>query len=249
MRAWLRSVPGRIAEALFGAAVVAVAGWLLGVFDAAVPLWVLAGTVLFLAPSAFAIGRVFGRAAPENLELYFAEHIREALETLQKALAGEIPGVTFRGWIERGVLHPARHWLAQRPGEDVRLMIIEPDDAEKEFRLEHEAGHSVEAREKFRLEIAGSFAGFAYASGNTQWSNDVSSDSRWSPHPHARPGREYGSLVSVPIRVGERTVGVLNVLSTYTGAFGPGERAYIELLGSLVNVAYSLVGSDYGEDE
>ena len=74
------------------------------------------------------------------------------------------------------------------------------------------------------------------------------SDERWTSHPQARPGREYGSLASVPIRLGDEIVGVLNVLSTYPGAFGPGERAYIEVLGSLVNVAYSLAPEN-GENE
>lgn len=241
MRGWLRTLPGRIAEGLLVALVLAGGGWLLGILDAAVPLWVLAVGVAVLVPLSFAVGRMFGRAAPENLELYYAEHVREVLETLQKAIVGGIPGVTVRDYVERGILAPARHWLTQRPGEDVRLSIIVPDEQEKEFRLEYEAGHSVEARRKFGLEIAGSFAGFAYSSGETQWTNDVERDERWTPHPRARPERGYGSLASVPIRAGDEVVGVFNVLSTYKGAFGPGELAYIEVLGSLINVAYSLM--------
>lgn len=196
-----------------------------------------------------ALGFLWGRIGGRRQQLYpaYAEHIREALETFQKALAGDIPGVGTDEYVENGILAPARHWLRQAPDEDVRLMVLglrEPD--RREFRLVWESGHSLEARQKFRLEVGGSFVGHAYESGQTQWTNDVESDPRWRPHPRARPERAYGSLVAVPLRAGNDIIGVLSVLSTVKGAFTPGDLKYVEILGSLINVVWGVV--DTGDE-
>ncbi len=62
-----------------------------------------------------------------------------------------------------------------------------------------------------------------------------------APHPRARPSRSYGSLVSVPIKKANgESVGVFNVISTKKRAFSPSELEYIELLGSLVNFAWTM---------
>ncbi len=245
MTKWLTSLPARIAEFLLGTAILAYGGVVLG----DMPVW----SAVILALAAGIIGYTIGtlRSGRQRLYPFYAEHIREALEALQKILAGEIPGVNRDDLIEKGILGPARHWLRKGHGEDVRLMVIAPTGPEKkEFRLIWESGHSLEAREKFTLDVAGSFAGFAYTSGETQWSNDVQNDNRWRPHPKARKSREYGSLVSVPIRQGSEVVGVLSVVSRYKGAFSPGDLKYIEVLGSLINVVGGFADSDEaGEDE
>lgn len=217
--------------------VTAVSGWLLGRLNTKVPLWLVAlAAGLAIIATMLLTGRA--NAGKARLYAYYAEHLRECLETFQKVLAGAIPGVNVADYIERGVLGPARQWLARRRDEDVRLSIIVP--AGESFKMLFEAGHSLEARENFHLPLEGSFAGRAFVSGKTEWSNDVEKDSRWSRHPQARAHRRYGSLVSTPVRSGAETVGVLNVLSTRTKAFRPADLAYIELLAGLVNVVWSL---------
>ena len=128
------------------------------------------------------------------------------------------------------------------------MSVIHPRlDAPAEFEMLLEAGHSLDARQNFSLPVAGSFAGHALQSGVTQWTNDVDKDPRWTRHPHARENRSYGSLVSVPInRADGQPVGVFNVISSGKGAFSPVELGYIELLGSLVNFAWTM-DSEYGD--
>ena len=218
-------------------------GALTGVLDASVPLW-LSALALLLAPVAFVLGR-FSRAG-ESLEPFYVFHIQEVLDTLQKVIAGEVPGVSVSDFIERGILAPARQWLAEGD-EDIRISILVPRGGK--FSMELEAGHSVEARQRFQLDVHGSFAGFALASGEMEWTNDVETDTRWRPHPKARPGREYGSLASVPIRVGDTSVAVLNVLSTEQHAFQPSELMYIDTLGSIINVVWSLAAAEEGSQE
>jgi GAF domain len=233
---WLKSLPGAIATYLVITLIVSVGTGLLGI---KLPLWAAIVAVAMIAPVAFASGRLSARG--RDLRDYYAEHVRETLETLQKAIAGGIPGVSYQDFIERGILEPARHWLRQAPHEDVRLSVLVPDDADRDFSMLFAAGHTIEARQKFRLEIAGSFAGLAYKRGATQRTGDVDSDDRWHQHPHAH--RPYGSLISVPIKVNDEVVGVFNVLSTIKHAFSPGDLSYIELLGGVVNLAWSLAAS------
>lgn len=234
---WLTSLPAKIAEAVV---VTLVVGWLLagGLLEAAVPLWALLIAAAAGALAGAAVGAA--RTARRTLYPYYAEHVRECLNTLRRAVSGEIPGVTIDDFVERGILAPACKWLTRAPDDQVRMTVVSPGTAVTgEFELVWESGHSVEARAKFSLPVSGSFAGIAYAREETQWSNDVERDPRWSKHPRARPGREYGSLVSVPLRSGTAVVGVLNVVSGRRRAFTPADLNYIELLGALVSLAWS----------
>lgn len=77
----------------------------------------------------------------------------------------------------------------------------------------------------------------------------MDNDDRWRPHPKARPGRQYGSLVSIPVRRGDEVVGVLNVISTHKNAFTQGDLNYIELLAALINLAHSLSADAGRADE
>lgn len=241
---FLKKVGVELAVSLIVLGILAFGSVLLG----DMPVWGALAVAVVVGVVGYVIGTV--RSGIKKLYPVYAEHIRDALESLQKVLAGEIAGVNIDEFVERGILGPARYWLRHGPSEDVRLMVVQPNEKDSEqFELLWEAGHSLEAREKFELKIAGSFAGFAYTSGELQWTNDVTNDSRWTPHPKARPSRAYGSLVSVPIRHGNEVVGVLNALSTSKDAFTPGDLKYLEVLASLINVAWGLADEDEsGED-
>lgn len=80
----------------------------------------------------------------------------------------------------------------------------------------------------------------AFQTGDLQWTNDVDGDSRWTRHPKADPTRSYNSLASMPIVVSDEVVAILNVLSTRGGAFLKGDLTYIELLGTLLGLTWTL---------
>jgi len=223
-----------------------------GVLDASIPLWTLIVAaivaVAITLPIAFAAGR--DAEAGESLEPFYVDHVREVLETLQKIVAGDIHGVGAATFIERGILAPARQWLAvptRKGEEEIRLAVLVPDG--ERFSMWLEAGHSLEARQKFDLPTTGSFAGHVLASGEMQWANDVEADPRWERHPRARPGREYGSLACAPVRVGDEIVAILSILSTEKHAFFPSELMYIDVLGSIIGVAWSLAMPDDDSSE
>lgn len=264
MRRWVKSLPEKVADSIvvpaLAVVVIAGVGVALGLLDEDVPVWAALVTVVAVAAAALAIGRRAGGDTEELEELvallhlqvdlhqYYADHLYEVLETLQKVITESIPGVTFAEFVERGMLEPARQYLTQAPGEDVRLSVQVPDGQNQNFVMEFSAGHSLESSRDFRLPIAGSFGGHALSSKAIQWTDDVDADPRWSKHSKVRSGRDYGSLVSVPISVRDQVIGVLNVISTYKQAFSPADRTYIELLGSILSVAWSLVDEEEQDD-
>jgi hypothetical protein len=178
----------------------------------------------------------------------YVEHVRDALRELRKIVAKELPSVSLRDFIEIGIFQPA-HALLQRDHRDaargdVRLSILGVDG--DDFVMSDDSGllpahgHRTESRQGFRLPIKESFAGVAYNTGQVQSSNDLAHDERFKRHPKATSGRDYESLVSVPLWRSGQIDGVLNVLATRKDAFSTVDRTYITLLASVIDVARSL---------
>lgn len=216
--------------------IVALAAWIASAFDAPIALWIVvlvAVTATFLG---IGIGRVmrFG----EDLLGYQADLIGEATLGLREIVAGHLD-VSFDDFIERGVLAPARFGLSVVRGEEIRLSVLTFDDSTQTFQMLYESGHSLGRKDNFSLPKT-SLAGHALESGDLQWTNNVSDDKRWKPHPLASDNRRYRSLASMPIIVGGSAVAVLNVVSSRKGAFLTGDLTYVELLGGFIGLAWAL---------
>jgi GAF domain len=179
----------------------------------------------------------------EEVELgaIFSRHIYDILDTLQKILAGTIPQVNIATFVEQGMLQPARDFLMQRPEEDVRLSVLVPDNSN--WRMVLAAGYRLESKQRFSLPIVGSFSRHAYETGEIQWSFDLRSDPRFTPHPQAT--REYHSIISIPLRHGDDTVGVFNADSTLRSAFSLADFIYVSLLGAIISVVSKLGALDH----
>ena len=181
----------------------------------------------------------------------YTVHVRDALADVRRVLAHELPSFSLKDFVETGIFEPA-HVLLQRDHAgasrgDVRFSVLHPSENGDDFvmaqgdELFPAHGHRAESREKFRLPIKGSFAGVAFHSEKVQVSNHLSADDRYTRHPRAQSGREYESMVSVPLwRAGE-VDGVLNVIATRQDAFSAVDRTYITLLASVIDVARTIV--------
>jgi GAF domain-containing protein len=152
--------------------------------------------------------------------------------------------MSLRDYVEKGIFEPA-HRLLTRDGNrgDVRFSVLQTDG--RDFVMARgdvlfpALGHSLEARQQFRLAIDDAFAGVAYRTATVQRSGDVAADHRFKPHPQARPERSYRSIVSVPLRApgGAEIDGVFNVIATEPQAFSAVDRTYAALLGAVIDVA------------
>ena len=105
------------------------------------------------------------QARSRELDAYqtFSEHLREAMADLRMAISGELPSFSVGDFIEKGLFEPAQR-LLMRDGSrgDVRFSTLHTDgddfvmcDDDGPFPA---LGHSLEARQNFRLPVAGSFS-------------------------------------------------------------------------------------------
>jgi GAF domain-containing protein len=212
------------------------------------PIWVFAiavGVPLTLAAMAGLRGRqpasvaasYIGELERQNaLYGYYASFLWEVMQTLQKAIRGDIPGVTIDELVEQGILAPARELLRQAPGEDVRLSVLVPEG--QDFVMRWAAGHRLASKQNFRMRIGDSFSRFAYTSGEIVYSEDVDVDPRFRPHPRAE--RPYRSIISLPIRSGEDVVAAFNVVSTLPFAFTLADFIFVALAGAVIDVSLAL---------
>ena len=208
-------------------------------------LEIVAGVALLVA------GVIIGwKRAPvgvdPNAERY-AEQASGALGTLQKVMLGTIAPVSIRDFVQEGLFEPAHAILANDIRGDVRFSVLVPDG--EEFVMRHALGHDVESRREFRLQIHKSFAGLAFNEREIKWSDDTKSDSRFTPHPKARPGREYESIVAAPLWEGNDVFGVLVVVAEKGSAFTRADRIYIQELAAIMDVARAVGAMRRSADE
>ena len=220
-------------------------------FGGRIPVWVAAvvagvGLSLGLALARHAQARAASlrdEAAElrEHTRIYdtYAEHIRDALADLRKGLAGELPALSLRDFVEGGLFEPAQRLLTRGGNRgEVRFSVLHVD--REDFVMANAdglfpaLGHSPEGRQRFRLPIDESFSMHAFRQRRVFASGKLSEDERFRPHPDAR--RPYESIVSVPIWMDGDVDGVFNVVATKAHACSAIDRTYIILLGSVLDV-------------
>jgi hypothetical protein len=199
--------------------------------------WLAIGVGVFLLLLTFWAGRRMAPTrVPWDVERY-SEHTADALDTLQKAIHGTIPAISLGDFVQEGIFEPAHNILTRGKRGDVRLSLLAPTDDGDEFEMLHALGHDMGSRRQLRLKIVGSFAGLALTHGGVYYSNDTDEDDRFAPHPLARSGREYRSIVAVACHEGNENEAVLVVVATEPNAFSAADRAYIQNLAGIIDVA------------
>ncbi len=128
----------------------------------------------------------------------------------------------------------------------MRFSVLHEEDGELVMATGDELfpalGHSLEGRQRFRLPVDESFGGLAYRTGRVHASDDLRDDDRFRRHPRARRGRDYRSIVSIPLRAADGVDAVLNVIATAPRAFTRVDRTYLTLLAAVVDVARTAAG-------
>jgi GAF domain-containing protein len=239
-----RDVGRAIAIDLTKAGVYFVGGTLLAAFallvwrGGSVPAWsALLAVVLVLAVGLGVRARSVGYAAALVRHEEYAAHVAEALDALQRIVSGEI-AVAVPHYIEAGVLGPARDLIVDKPAEDVRLSVLLPRADGERWRMPWAVGHSLTGAAKYEERIVDTVSRHAYESGEAQHWPDTSTDSGFRQNPMA--SYVTRSMISVPIRRADRTVGVFNVVSSEPNAFDRAEETYLASLGAVIAVAIGL---------
>ncbi len=173
------------------------------------------------------------KAAVGRVE-YEKRVLTEALESVQYALGTE-EFWDINALVERGVLGLALGLLVRSAEEDVRLAVLVPaDDPPVHFKMRWAAGHRPESVQNYMFEIDKTLAGIAFSRGEYVDRPTVTSDDDFVENPKAT--RPFASLVAVPLRIEERIVGVLSVVSTVETAFTQADVSFIKAIGALLDV-------------
>jgi two-component system, NarL family, sensor kinase len=122
------------------------------------------------------------------------------------------------------LLPEACRLIAEAFGYDlVGINLLDPLDAQ---RLYQAAAHPPERLlpRAFRVPLGRGLTGWVARHGRPRLSNDVRHEPLYVPG----PGRQTRSELDVPLKVGERTIGVLNVESERPDAFAEEDIPYLE---------------------
>jgi hypothetical protein len=233
------------AAVLLGALVVAliVAGW-------SVPAWTLVAMAFIAVALVYVTRRVTGReahelrpkleAAENRLDRHdsYGSNLCSVLDTFQRVNTRDIKGLTMGGFIERGILIPARD-VMQENGHpsDLRMSVLLV--SEGHFSMMWVSGHRVESQNKYRVPIDQTISKVAYEKKTIQiWKNAPEEERGFVRNPKATRG--FKSMVSIPILMGDRTHGVFNVLTDRQDAFDPADINYLTSLGSIIQLAFGM---------
>lgn len=166
----------------------------------------------------------------------YSRHVAQALDALQRVVSQDIT-VSMDRYIEQAILEPARDLLMEKAAENVRLSVLLPKataDSGTWF-MPWAAGHSLTGKSKYAERIADTLSRRAYESGTPQYWPDVTADSSFTPNPEA--SAPIRTMISLPVRYGDRVLGVFNVVSSEPDALDPAEETYIKSLGAVLSLA------------
>lgn len=215
-----------------------------------VPAWTLAAMALVAIGLMYLTRLVVGREARElrpqlrlandKLDRHdsYGSNLCSVLDTFQKINAKDIENMTMRRFIERGILIPARD-VMQENGHpsDLRMSVLLV--AEGHFSMVWASGHSVESQTKYRVPIDKTISKVAYEKKSIQiWRNAPDEERGFVKNPKAKRG--FKSMVSIPILMGEKTLGVFNTVTDREDAFDPADVNYLTSLGSIIQLAFGM---------
>jgi hypothetical protein len=215
-----------------------------------VPTWTLAVMMFAALVLVYVTRRVAGResrelrpkleSAEDKLDRHdsYGSNLCSVLDTFQKINANDIKGITMRGFIERGILIPARD-VMQENGHpsDLRMSVLLV--ADDHFSMVWASGHNIESQTKYKVPIEKTISKVAYEKKVIQvWKNAPEEERGFVKNPKAKRG--FRSMVSIPILMGDDTHGVFNILTEREDAFDPADINYLTSLGSIIQLAFGM---------
>lgn len=219
-----------------------------------VPAWTLILALVAAVVLMYVTKRVAGREAAElrprlkvaerQLDRHdsYGTNIDSIMDNFQRVLAGDIAGVTVPDFIERGILTAGRDVMQENGhATDLRMSVmLAHDDC---FTMWKASGHNLQSQQKYKQPVQKTVSRIAYEKKVPQVWKDVTTEERgFEENPHAT--RKFKSMVSIPLSVGDRSVGVFNVVTAQADAFDVADVNYLTSLGAVVQTAVGVAVKD-----
>lgn len=219
-----------------------------------VPAWTLVLMMIFGVGLTYVAKRAAGReadelrprldAAEDKLDRHdsYGTNICSIMDNFQRVLAGDIRGVTVPGFIERGILTAGRDVMQENGhASDLRMSVLVARDGD--FTMGWASGHNLQSQKKYRQPIDKTVSKIAYEKKVMQVWKDITVEERgFEENPHAT--RKFKSMVSIPILIGDRAVGVFNVVTERVDAFDIADVNYLTSLGAVIQTAVGVAVKD-----
>ena len=135
--------------------------------------------------------------------------------------------------LEERILRYSREVLQYRHFE---VLVLDRKSNRLELLLEEGLSRKDEPRELFARTEGNGICGYVAATGRSYICPDVQKDPRYVP---GLPGAR--SSLTVPLRLHDTVVGVMNVESDRSGAFGEEDRQFAEIFGNYVALALNIL--------
>jgi hypothetical protein len=219
-----------------------------------VPVWTLLLALIFGIGLTYVTKRVVGReanelrprldAAEDKLDRHdsYGTNICSIMDNFQRVLAGDIRGVTVSEFIERGILTAGRDVMQENGhASDLRMSVLVARD--ENFTMGWASGHNIQSQKKYQQPIDRTVSKIAYEKKVMQVWKDIAVEERgFEENPHAT--RKFKSMVSIPILIGDRAVGVFNVVTERVDAFDVADVNYLTSLGAVIQTAMGVAVKD-----
>jgi len=155
--------------------------------------------------------------------------------------------VSVAGFIERGILHAGRDVMQENGhAADLRMSVLLADGSD--FTMWKASGHNLQSQQKYRQPIDKTVSKIAYEKKILQTWKDVTEEERgFNQNPHAT--RKFRAMVSIPILIGDRAVGVFNIVTERFDAFDAADVNYLTSLGAVVQTAVGVAVKDAKREE
>jgi HD-GYP domain-containing protein (c-di-GMP phosphodiesterase class II) len=160
----------------------------------------------------------------------------EILETMEEM--GRLLNSTLdEREVRRRAMEAATRLMHSEAGS---LLLIDPDT--KELFFEVALGEKGEKVSEIRLKPGEGIAGWVAETGEAQIVNDVHSDPRFFKRADDRSGFVTQNMICVPVRLREKTIGVLQAINKKKGKFTRADLEGLKALSSQVAIAIENAG-------
>jgi putative methionine-R-sulfoxide reductase with GAF domain len=224
-----------------------------------VPAWTLILAMMLAVGLMYITKLVAGReanelrprldAAEDKLDRHdsYGTNICSIMDNFQRVLAGDIRGVTVPEFIERGILTAGRDVMQENGhAPDLRMSVLLAKDGN--FTMGWASGHDIQSQKKYRQPIEKTVSRIAYEKKVMQVWKDVAAEERsFEENPHAT--RKFKSMASIPILIGDHSVGVFNVVTEQVDAFDVADVNYLTSLGAVIQTAVGVAVKDVKESQ
>src|SRR5450631_996607 len=124
-----------------------------------------------------------------------------------------------------------------------RWSMLMVDDKTQELYYPIAAGENAASLKHLRIPKGEGIAGYVATSGTTLIVPDVSLDEQWSAYVKAYPELNIQSLACIPIRSGDRTLGVIQLFNSKLDMMSEYSQSFIRMLCDYAAIAIQNAGS------